>query len=144
MISLLEELFAERIQNNEVSIINELEQDFSVNSDRIFLTFVLVNLLGRGIYRCQSLGEVRIIGRDSEAGKTLDILDSGVVTSQSLEDMIAESHELFIDFDSLKQMCESVGIAITYKRVQGGNLVSIFLPDGSTLEVPDNVVPLFS
>ena len=144
VISLLEELFAERIHSNEISIINELEQEFCVNSDRIFLTFVLANLLGRGIYRCQSLGEVRITNRDNEAGKTLDILDSGVVTSQSLEDMIAESHELFIDADSLKQMCESVGIAITYKRVQGGNLVSIFLPDGSAQEVLDNVVPLFS
>lgn len=146
--TLLEEtksLFAERIYASQINLEIICQKDLNFLGDRFFIQFIVVNLLGRAVYRVPKNGIVTLTARRQNEGILFEVRDEGFVIVNSSERLIKKAFDFLLGEEDFHKVCIQNGLQYQYVRDEEDfNHAAIFIPSSSGKEEQDNVVELFN
>lgn len=141
-------LFGQKIHRSHIHLnIHLLLKLPSFRGDPLFIEMLLMNVVGKAIYRVPEKGIVSLSLKEALGFLHLKIQDNGYGKMALVEDLIRQSFELFIDEEVFQSLCQENGVHTKYvKAVDGFNVTHMVIPFSSPQieESDSNVVQLFS
>lgn len=141
-------LFAEKLHQSNIHIeMQDLSGLPSFKGDALLIDVLLINILGKVLYRVPDQGTVIISAKEMPGYMHLQIQDTGFGRVIQAEKIIQKSFGLFMDEQHFKKLCKENGVYIKYSKTnQGHNITQILIP---AFKSPgegekNNVVQLFS
>ncbi len=139
-------LFQEKIYKSKIT----LEQNFPENlpciqGDRLFIEFLLANILGKALHRVPKEGVVSLSIERKDHALHFIVKDQGYQSVGNLEKFIKKSFDLFLTDDRFQSTCRENGLG--YQGVyesSGMNIMCLVFPTPAEEIVKNNVVSLFN
>jgi hypothetical protein len=140
-------LFAEKIHtlniNLELNIPSKMVS--SLKWEPVFVEVLLINAIGKIIYRVTNRGKINVSLREKDGDFYLEIRDNGYVLTGSAANLINHLHEFFISDEFFQQICKNNGISYSTTQSKDGNMnVTYMMLSAPQEEIANsNVEPLF-
>jgi signal transduction histidine kinase len=145
--NLLEEipaLFAERIYKSKIIIDLNCPDDLFFFGDSLFVELVLMNVLGKSLYRIPKNGKVSITVINDENMISFTIQDKGFSLVDESEKLFRQAFDLFIPDSTLKAICYKNGLQyVSSRNDEGLNTTELKIPIYTRDTSGHNVVKLF-
>ena len=143
-------LFAERVDASNISVEVDIPSELIpiIQGETVFMELLLINAIGKLIYRVPKNGKVLISLREQERGFQLEIQDNGYALAETTAKLLKKSFDFIMEDGTFQQTCRENGI--THKASTGKNggmnVTRIMLPISQVYQeeiTNSNVVPLF-
>ena len=145
--AMLEEIqlfFIEKTHKSNIKLEVFCRDDVIYDGDPTFIEFILINLIGKSIYKVPKGGAVSVSAFQDNHTVSVEIQDNGFLTAVASEKLIKKSLDLFIPNDLLISTCHEYGLTYEQsKNSEGLNITSIIFPTQQEEITHDNVVQLF-
>lgn len=139
-----QKFFAEKLYKSNILVQINYPADLFMHGDQFLINFILLNLIGKAIYRVPKNGKVIVQASQYEDNIALDIQDNGYSLTNVAENLIKKSFELFMEEDSFQKLCLENNISYEQLRTEKSlNLTRVTLHNAQKAPLPTNVVPLF-
>ncbi len=146
-INLFEEisaLFAEKMYKSKITLEITCPDDLFFYGDPLFTELILMNVIGKAIYRLSRNGKVSITALDQEETIALELRDKGYPSDNESEKAFKKAFDLFISENILKRMCHENDIQyISLRNEKDFNIIKIIIPKAPLENSEDNIVKLF-
>lgn len=137
-------LFAEKIYKSNVILDITCPDDLFFYGDPLFTELLLVNVLGKAIYRLAKNGKASIAIMDQGETIFFELKDKGFPSDGVSEKAFKKSFDLFIPENSLKKMCHENDLQyISLRGEKNFNITKIIIPKVPVKNIGDNVIKLF-
>lgn len=115
-------LFAEKIHtlNITVDICIPSEMRTTIIGEPVFMEVILINAIGKIIYRVPNRGMVRVALQVEDGNFHLEIQDSGYVLTKTAAHLVTNAFNFFIEDDTFQQLCRDNGISYSTQRQSKG------------------------
>jgi len=141
-------LFAEKLHQSNIHIeIQDLSHLPSFKGDALLIDVLLINVLGKVLYRVPDQGTVFISAKEMSGYLHLQIQDTGFGRVIQAEKIIQKSFGLFMDEQDFKKLCKENGVYIKYSKTnQGHKITQVLIPIFKSPQEGErnNIVQLFS
>ena len=137
-------LFADKIYKSNAILDITCPEGLFFYGDLLFTELLLVNVIGKAIYRLSKNGKVSIT--IIEQGETIffELKDKGFPSDSASEKAFKKSFDLFIAESILKKMCHENDLQyISLRDENRFNITKIIIPKVPLGNVDDNIVKLF-
>ncbi len=145
--SLFEEvsaLFAEKVYKSKTTVEIECPDDLCFYGDPLFTELILMNVIGKAIYRVSRNGKVSITAIDQGETISFELRDKGYPSDNESEKAFKKAFDLFISKNILKRMCHENDIQyISLRNEKDFNIIKIIIPKTPLENSEDNIVKLF-
>lgn len=139
-----QKFFAEKLYKSNILVKTNCPADLFIQNDRFLIEFVLLNLIGKAIYRVPKNGKIVILAFQHEDGSALEIQDNGYSLTNMAENLIKKSFDFFMEEDLFQKLCLESGILYEHSREEKStNLTKVTFNHVRQDTLPNNVVPLF-
>lgn len=140
----LQLIFAEKIYKSNVTFKLNCPKNLPFYGDRLFIEFILMNLIGKPIYKVPKDGKISVTVLEQEGSLQLKIRDNGYFLADTTEKLLKKSFDFFMPDDDLHCMCQANGLDYEYSKADNGlNVTRIIIPPFNEDVVSSNVVKLF-
>lgn len=125
-------LFAEKIHtlNMEVEIDICSKMTSTLKWEPVFMEVLLINAIGKIIYRLPNRGKVSVSLRKKDGVFHLEIRDTGYVLTGSAASLISHLHDFFLEDDAFREICRDNGIGYSTAQSKDGavNVTYLIFP----------------
>jgi hypothetical protein len=139
-------LFAEKIHtlNIDVEIDIPSEMTSTLKWEPVFVEVLLINAVGKIIYRVPNRGRILVSLREEDTDFYLEIRDNGYVLQSSAANLINYLHDFFISDEFFQQICRdnSIGYSTTQSKDDDMNVTFLMFPAPQEEIANSNVEPL--
>lgn len=141
-------IFAERIQASNIELDINIDPHLIIplQNERVFIEVLLINAIGKAIYRVPKGGKVRVSLKKEKGTLILEIQDNGYILSGTKASLMKNAFDFFIEDTPYQQLCQDNHIVYNVSKGNGMNVTSIIFPTSphsyETI-AHSNVVPLF-
>ena len=122
-------LFVEKIHalNIEVEIDISSEMTTTLKGEKTFMEVLLINAIGKIIYRVPNRGKVSASLREEDGNLHVEIRDNGYVLPGSAASLLTHLHDYFITDDAFQKICRDNGINYTTSKSEDGDMNVTYL-----------------
>ena len=136
--------FAEKLYKSNILLDISCPPTVLFEGDRFLNEFILLNLIGKSIYRVPKNGKVFVRVSQEDGLTSFEIQDNGYSLSNVAEKLIKKSFDLLMEDQALYQLCLENGIMHEHSRSTDSiNITKITFSNTSQEIFSDNVVQLF-
>ena len=136
--------FAEKLYKSNIILDIACPPTVLFEGDRFLNEFILLNLIGKSIYRVPKNGKVFVRVSQEDGLISFEIQDNGYSLSNVAEKLIKKSFDLLMEDQDLYQLCLENGIMHEHSRTTDSiNITKITFSNTSQEIFSDNVVQLF-
>ena len=143
-------LFAERIQASSIMIEIDIPSEITpiLRGEVVFMELLLINAIGKLIYRVPKKGKVFISLEEENGAFHLKIQDNGYPMAGTTANLVKNSFDFFMEDGTFLQVCQENGIIYKTSTGKNGgmNVTHIMLPISRISQeeiINSNVVQLF-
>lgn len=140
-------LFAEKLHilNITVNIDISSEMTTTILGEPVFMEVILINVIGKIIYRVPNSGKVRVVIREEDGDFHLEIQDNGYILTGSAAIVITHLHDFFITDDAFQEMCKDNDITFSTSKSKDDdmNITYLMFPAAQEEIANRNIEPLF-
>jgi len=125
-------LFAEKIHALNLDVEIDVPEDTPaiLLGEPIFVEVLLINLLGKIIYRIPNRGKLFVSLGEEDGDFHIEIWDNGYVLTGSAANLINHLHDFFIEDSALQQLCldNGIGYSTSYEKEGNKNITYLMFP----------------
>ena len=94
----------------------------TLRGEPVFMEVILINAIGKSIYRAQKNGRVHISLWEENGCYHLEIQDNGFILTETAADLLTNACDLFIEHDAFQQLCQDNGIGYETSKTNDGSM----------------------
>jgi signal transduction histidine kinase len=107
--------FEKRVNDKEIKLTAKIPKNFYFEADTTLFSQVINNLIGNAIKFTPRGGEISIIAKDDNFGKTITIKDTGVGIPENKKDSLFKEYEKHYTYGTEGEKGSGIGLSITKK-----------------------------
>lgn len=140
-------LFTEKIHALNITVEIDISKDkmTTLLGEPVFTEVLLINAIGKIIYRVPNRGKVSVSLREENGAFHLEIRDTGYVLTGSAANLINHLHDFFITDDAFREICRDNDITYSTAKSKDGetNITYLVFPMPQEETANRNVEQLF-
>lgn len=134
-------LFAEKIYKFQITVKIMCPKDSFIYGDPLFAELILINLLGRSIYRVPKKGKIVISIEKVTDNVKIVIHDNGYPLNEVRKKLIKQSFSLFMTDNIFQHICQENNFIYEPSKLnQGLNVTKIIIPNIHSVNSKGNVI----
>lgn len=143
-----QQLFADKIFKSNIMIDVKFDQDIPYKGDVLLMEFILINIIGKIIFRVPKNGKITIKISQKNTNIHLTIQDNGYSIANIAKKLVEKSFDLFMEYNNFQLLCNENGVEIEHVRTKNAiNVTKInisqFYSQNKKEENVHNVISLF-
>jgi len=136
----LSALFAEKIYRSHIIFETTfpLTDVYSFKGDPLLTELLLINAVGKPIYRSPSHEKVSVTVSHKAEFLYLEIQDNGYIGTAITENLLRKAFHFFMEDTALQDLCQEQNIQYWHTTKEGKNTAHIMIPTQPSKDLPNN------